>query len=316
MSQYSNLPAASRAAVAVWRAAPIAAGAVAILSLASCAGVVGYVPAADGQAPTPVDASGSLEAGADSGGPDQPDAGVSVDAAGDTAVALSDAGGGPVDGGYAEEGYPTDSPPEAPFPAACLPTPNTDTLPFAVDNAYATSGYEGDAVNAQAIALDGDTTCGGNRSGLNPLGNCHTVLYAPLVQGQTIGAGGTAQGWAGVAWQYPADNWGTGPGYAIPPGAKTVTFAARGAAGGEVVSFWIGGTGDGTAERVLCSDPLSVHVDVTLTSKWTRHAIPLSGPYAPAVLTGFGFTVATSQQPSVLQGQAITFYVDDIRWQM
>jgi hypothetical protein len=318
MSQYSNLTAALRAALAVWRAAPIAARAASVLALASCSGVVGAVPpTADGQAPSnmsPVDGSPSPDAGAPessgggSSGSGQPDVGAPEDAA------TSDTGdASPEDGGYDTEGNAPDSPP---FPAACSPMPNTDTLPFAVDDVYATSGYEGDAVNAGAITLEGDSTCGGNRSGQSPLGACHTVLYTPLIQGQAIGAM-TALGWAGVAWQYPADNWGTGPGYAIPPAAKTVTFSARGAAGGEVVSFWIGGTGVGTAATgVLCSDPLSVHIDVTLTSRWTVHTIPLSGPYAPAVLTGFGFTVARSEQPAALQAQAITFYVDDIRWQM
>jgi hypothetical protein len=200
-----------------------------------------------------------------------------------------------------------------PYPAACFPASNTDTLPFTVDDQYATSGYEGDAVYAGAITLVHDTTCAGDRSSTSAVGACHTVLYTSLPS-----MGMTTMGWAGVAWQYPANNWGTQPGYAIPPGATSVAFSARGASGGEVVTFWIGGTGvgAGASPNAPCTDPLSVQSRVSLTTKWAKHSIPVSGPYAPAVLAAFGFTVSASDQPASSQGQAVTFYVDDIHWQM
>jgi hypothetical protein len=98
-----------------------------------------------------------------------------------------------------------------------------------------------------------------------------------------------------------------------------VVFSARGAAGGEVVSFWVGGTGTamGPTADVPCVDPLSASVSVTLKKTWNTYAISLGGAtYASGVLTGFGFTVATSNQPVGKRAGATSFYVDDIHWQM
>jgi hypothetical protein len=198
-------------------------------------------------------------------------------------------------------------------------------LPFAVDSQFVAWGYEGDAVGASpgtgAIQLTQDVTCGGNRSSATAMGNCHPVIYTPLPPGTPVGdpVGGTASGWAGVAWQYPANNWGTLPGYAIPAGATQVTFSVRGAAGGEVVSFWVGGTNTGNAPTAdaPCADPLSASVQVMLKKAWGQYTIPLGGAsYASGVLTGFGFTVNTADQPPSSRGGKATFYIDDVRWQM
>jgi hypothetical protein len=193
------------------------------------------------------------------------------------------------------------------------------------NGSFVPSGFEGDAVAVSpypgAIALPGDTICGGNRSSATAMGDCHSVVYTPLPQGTPVGdpVGGTAGGWAGVAWQHPANNWGTVPGYAIPAGATQVVFSARGAAGGEVVSFWVGGTGTATGPTAdtPCVDPLSASVSVTLKKTWNAYTISLGdATYDSGVLTAFGFTVATTDQPVGKRAGATTFYVDDIHWQM
>jgi hypothetical protein len=307
-----------RTADAAWRAAPVALRVAWILAVASCSGpVVIIVPATDGQGKPNMpsgDAASSVDAAAseasegdqsDGSGGEQPDAGTPPpDAEDDTTLVAFEAGGN----------SPDAAPDAITISSVCVPAPNSDTLPFAVDSKYATSGYEGDAVSADAITLPRDTTCSGDRSTPGAVGACHTVVYTPLPYGQPIGNGTTAMGWAGVAWQYPADNWGTQPGYAIPAGAKSVTFSARGMAGGEVVSFWFGGSGSGAS--ALCSDPLSGGIHIKLTTSWTTHSIPLNGPYAPAVLTAFGFSVSKSDQPAPAGALPVTFYVDDIRWKM
>ena len=65
-----------------------------------------------------------------------------------------------------------------------------------------------------------------------------------------------ADNWGGVVWQSPANDWGDQPGGLDLTGAKTLTFWARGAQGGEVVTFLFGligkdktypDTGDGQA---------------------------------------------------------------------
>jgi hypothetical protein len=159
----------------------------------------------------------------------------------------------------------------------------------------------------------GDPSCGGMRSSTTAVGNCHTVIYTPLAPGTPIESppGATAQGWAGVLWQYPANNWGTQSGYAIPAGAMKVTFMAKGAAGGEKVIFSVGGI-NGAA--VPCDDPLSASASVVLTTTWSQYSIALTTTYAPAVVTGFAFALA-NQGDAGSTGPQVTFYVDDIQWQ-
>jgi hypothetical protein len=177
------------------------------------------------------------------------------------------------------------------------------------------------------------------RSSSTALGNCHTVIYTPLAPGTPIGypVGATSMGWAGVAWQHPANNWGTMPGYAIPAGATKVSFWARGAKGGEVVTFFAGGTGAPTP-MAPCADSVNATTSkVTLTTTWTQYMMTLGSltgtvAYTAGVTTGFGFAIGTADQPMVDAGAASgdagsatgdaapsaepsTFYVDDIQWQ-
>ncbi len=218
------------------------------------------------------------------------------------------------------------------------PTVGTDVLPFAVDSKFVASGYEGDAVglapNPGAISMPtkmGDATCNGMPRGGNGLGTCHTVIYTPLAPSTPIGypMGATAMGWAGVAWQYPVNNWGTSPGYVIPAGATKVSFYAMGAVGGESVSFWAGSIAPG---GTLCSDPFMSGANpttmVTLTNAWTQYTMPITGAYASGVLTAFGYSLANQQVAGATDAGAteggadggsgyatVTFYVDDIEWQ-
>jgi hypothetical protein len=228
------------------------------------------------------------------------------------------------------------------------PKANSDTLPFAIDlNAkFVPSGYEGDAATAGAIpgAISmpppaADNSCAGSRSSPAALGSCHTVIYTPLAPCTPIAypVGATTQGWAGVVWQSPANNWGYQPGYAIPAGATKVSFWAKGAKGGEQITFFAGGTGYGSMPTVTmpCADTVSANTKATLTTTWTQYTFPLGAQYASGVLTGFGFSLAANVQPGYVApvggapvcadagtgdggpgGPATTFYVDDIEWQM
>jgi hypothetical protein len=211
---------------------------------------------------------------------------------------------------------------------------NADSIPFAIDVGakFVPSGYEGDATG-HAITMSGSEAapaCSGERSSPTALGVCHTVVYTPLAPGAPIGypPGATSQGWAAVVWQHPANNWGTEPGYLIPPGATKVSFWVKGAKGGEGIKFFVGGTGFGATPTASapCADPLSASSAlVRLTTTWTQITIPLQGAaYTAGVLTGFGFAVATADQgdggASVpadggAAGAPTTFYVDDIEWQ-
>jgi len=65
------------------------------------------------------------------------------------------------------------------------------------------------------------------------VGDCYSVTYTPPDP--------TANGWAGVYWQYPGNNWGGYAGHTIRPGATRVTVWAMGKKGGEQLSFKVGG---------------------------------------------------------------------------
>jgi hypothetical protein len=163
------------------------------------------------------------------------------------------------------------------------------------------------------------TTCGGNRSSASAMGACHTVIYTITPDGGLPETGGgTGAGWAGVVWQYPANNWGSGPGYLIPAGATTVSFWAKGATGTEVVAFGAGGIGYGgiPTSAAPCEDTVNGSLDkTTLSTTWTHYNIPIpNAVYAGGVISGFSWTAGSADQPT---GTAeVTFYIDDIEWQM
>jgi hypothetical protein len=159
-----------------------------------------------------------------------------------------------------------------------------------------------------SVVSSSDTTCGGNRAGTGALGECHTFTY---LFGPDAGG---SQGWAGVVWQYPADNWGAGPGYAIPAGATKVRFSVRGETGAEKVTFSAGGTGNPTSS-IPCVDTVNGSAPkMLLPTAWTQVVMPLTGTYAGGVIDGFSLAAAAlDQQASVT---SITFYVDDIEWLM
>ena len=71
-------------------------------------------------------------------------------------------------------------------------------------------------------------------------------------------------GWAGVAWQNPANNWGEFDGGYNLTKAKKLSFWARGDKGGEIVEFKLGGT----AANYPDSENLTTGA-LTLKNEWT-----------------------------------------------
>ena len=109
--------------------------------------------------------------------------------------------------------------------------------------------------------------------------------------------------WGGVVWQNPANNWGAKPGGWNLTGAKTLSFWARGAKGGETVTFVYGLVGKGKPNADTSSGKTEVH----LTRAWKKYTIPLTGRSLSHIITGFAWTLAGSGSPE-------TFYLDDIRY--
>jgi hypothetical protein len=111
--------------------------------------------------------------------------------------------------------------------------------------------------------------------------------------------------WAGVAWQHPQDDWGDQPGGFDLTGARRLTFWARGAEGKERLDF---GVGLLTSGKPYHDTVHAKKESVRLTTEWKQYSIDLEGEDLSRIKTPFVWT-ATGQ------GRAITFYLDDIRFE-
>jgi hypothetical protein len=146
-------------------------------------------------------------------------------------------------------------------------------IPALLEDHFIPSGYMGDTTRVA------DNACNVARAP-GATGVCHRF---------DITTGGV-QGWSGVAWQHPLNNWGDLPGCDFSGGA-TLTFVARGAVGGEIVTFGASGV----------DDPNN-----TLTTQWVTYTIDL-GASSLAGDMPLGFLFSTTN------AAAKTFYIDDLR---
>ena len=114
------------------------------------------------------------------------------------------------------------------------------------------------------------------------------------------------QGWAGVYWQNPANNWGTKKGGFDLTGMTKITFWARGAKGGEIIQkFTVGGIkGTYPDTAVVEFGP------VELTDTWKEYTINLAGKDLSYISGGFGWVTTAD-----LNSQGATFYLDDIKFE-
>ena len=133
-------------------------------------------------------------------------------------------------------------------------------------------------------------------------GECYTFTINPL-----RGYPG-AQGWGGLLWQFPEQNWGAEPGRLISPGATEVSFYAGGDKGGEIVTFKVGGTHDPALPN---ADTLDLPLPVTLSAGPLQHyTISLADQAYSEVIAGFGWVMDVPTDSDV----PIIFHVDDLRW--
>jgi hypothetical protein len=113
------------------------------------------------------------------------------------------------------------------------------------------------------------------------------------------------QGWAGIYWQNPANNWGSKKGGFDLTGMTKLTFWARGAKGGEVIQkFMVGGI------KGLYPDSASAEIGpVELTDTWKEYTINLAGKDLSYINGGFSWVTTQDLAP-----EGITFYLDDIKF--
>jgi len=193
---------------------------------------------------------------------------------------------------------------------ACAPTPSPAfdgplPLPFAVSDYFAPTGYEGDGANVEDVNLVKMLNDACPTRAPNPVGDCYEITYDDENPQAT-------QGFAGVLWQYPGNNFGAYPGHTVTAGAHTVTVWARGAAGGEKVQFQVGGIDDPTQPY---EDSIDVQASsMTLTTTWQQYTIGLPSSYGD-VLCGFGWVVKSPTPGTAgASSSPIVFYLDGIQW--
>jgi len=114
------------------------------------------------------------------------------------------------------------------------------------------------------------------------------------------------QGWAGVYWQNPANNWGTKKGGFDLTGMNKLTFWARGEKGGEKIEkFAVGGI------KGTYADTAEVSIGpIELTNSWKQYTINLSGKDLTYISGGFCWVTTSDLNP-----QGATFYLDEIKFE-
>lgn len=113
-----------------------------------------------------------------------------------------------------------------------------------------------------------------------------------------------ASNWGGIAWQYPANDWGSKPDSINLNGAKKLSFWMRGAAGGEKAKVEFGILG----KDKTYPDSGSGSTTVVMTKDWKEYSIDLAGKDMTKIKTGFVVTVAGAGKP-------VTFYIDDVKYE-
>lgn len=191
-------------------------------------------------------------------------------------------------------------------PGVCPMTQGAQApLPLVVSTNFVPSGYfAGPEANLAGIK---EGPCE-SRPAEHTVGKCYKYTFQASVLDELSGGA-----FAGVYWQYGANNWGSAPGMKVAPGATKVTFKAWSASadGGEAVQFSAGGISSPTTP---CSDKVSLGTSggttVTLTLEPTEYSIDLTGQtYDSGIIGGFVWTA-----PVTSVDQLVSFYVDEIQW--
>ncbi len=157
-------------------------------------------------------------------------------------------------------------------------------------NHYAPSGWMGDYGDIKYN--ESDTT--------NPKSGKSVIKITYTAEGKQ------GNNWAGIYWQYPANNWGNkGPGLNLS-GYKRLTLWARGEKGGELLDkFCVGGiTGESMDSGSSEIGP------VTLTTEWQQYTIDLKGQDLKSINGALCWAANRDNNP-----HGLTMYLDEIRFE-
>ncbi|MEK6714462.1 MAG: hypothetical protein AABY43_00235 [Candidatus Omnitrophota bacterium] len=112
--------------------------------------------------------------------------------------------------------------------------------------------------------------------------------------------------WAGIYWQYPANNWGGVDKAYDLSGAAKLSFWIRGEKGGEVIQEMKMG---GISGEYSDSDTAGIG-PLTLTAEWKQYEIDLSAKDLTHIIGGFCWATNIDVNPD-----GAVFYLDDIRYE-
>jgi len=114
------------------------------------------------------------------------------------------------------------------------------------------------------------------------------------------------QGWAGIYWQNPANNWGSKKGGFDLTGLNKITFWAKGEKGGEIIDkFNVGGI------KGTYPDTTEVSIGpIELTSTWQQYTINLTGKDLSYINGALAWVVNADSNPD-----GATFYMDDVKFE-
>ena len=116
-----------------------------------------------------------------------------------------------------------------------------------------------------------------------------------------------AEGWGGIYWQFPKNNWGDLPGYNLS-GALKVVFWARGENGTEKAEFKTGGIKVRGKKFKDSFGPVTTDPPlIKLTKEWKEYNISLGEEDLSMVIGGFCWVTNRDQNP-----KGCTIYLDNI----
>lgn len=153
-------------------------------------------------------------------------------------------------------------------------------------NMYSPSGWMGDINDLKVdIGYSGTAVCKGFHS--------MKIIYQPT---------GT-QGWVGIQWQRPNNNWGNMPGGINLTGAKKLTFWARGERGGEKISeVKVGGI-----KGQYPDSDVAWKGNIVLGNDWKQYEIPLMGKDMSHIIGGFSLILTKKDNK-----YGCSIYIDEI----
>ncbi|MFC1708595.1 hypothetical protein ACFL2J_00850 [Candidatus Omnitrophota bacterium] len=157
------------------------------------------------------------------------------------------------------------------------------------DNHYIPSGWMGDYAD---VSMD-DKHMYSPHTG----STCIKVVYnARKTQGQ---------GWVGVYWQNPPNNWGSKKGGFDLTGMTKLSLWLKGEKGGEVINKMVVGGVKG-----LYPDSSEVTFGpIELTDTWKEYTVNLAGKDLSYISGGFAWVANADSNP-----KGITFFIDDIQF--